>query len=640
MKSYKNIYQAVCLMGLLTFSASSCTDWLTIYPQDRVVEENFWEDKNDLDGVRYGAYRQMAQTVAKLAVWGDLRSDTYSLNTVEHSDQGDSDTYNQIIQGMPDSSMEVFDWGGVYTTINYCNKVLQHGEEVLAKDKQFTTGEWIQMHAEMVALRALNYFYLIRAFKDVPYTTKVVNKDSEVESFPLTSQLEVLDSIILDCERVKGKARNRFTNKRDSKGMITNCAIYAMLADMYLWRGSLNEGRHGKSGVDLVKGEAVSHNVNDDYIRAVECADSSLIYLAQQNKEEKSGSGLSVNEEETFSYGLNNCDMIKNDFENAGSIAPSLEAQTSIFKTGNSRESILELQYRSTDNLKNTIVNKLFGYDNGTHLMVNKSAFDAMYKDGSESGADQWDSRLWVCCQNKLVPEEERNPSVQPLSGSYCMKYHLPSSGMLSMEGATTSREIKYVRYTSTEYNNWIIYRMTDVMLIKAEALACQGGSANTKEAESICNAIHRRSYCNYQTAGSIPDEDATKAGKYGNTPIPSSNKSAKKIGSVTISFNKTIVGVMYERQLEFIGEGKRWFDLVRLAERSSYDKSNPDNPDERDCPIDEEATKNDPNNEVMLNNMQTWYADLSTNSEVLIEAANQTLNDLEDVILTYPIHI
>ena len=52
------------------------------------------------------------------------------------------------------------------------------------------------------------------------------------------------------------------------------------------------------------------------------------------------------------------------------------------------------------------------------------------------------------------------------------------------------------------------------------------------------------------------------------------------------------------------------------------------------------DTIKNDPNNEVMLNNMQTWYADLSTNSEVLIEAANQTLNDLEDVILTYPIHI
>jgi hypothetical protein len=65
--------------------------------------------------------------------------------------------------------------------------------------------------------------------------------------------------------------------------MITNCAIYAMLADMYLWRGSLHEGRHGKKGVDIVNGEEISHNVDDDYNKAVEYADLSLQYLANQN---------------------------------------------------------------------------------------------------------------------------------------------------------------------------------------------------------------------------------------------------------------------------------------------------------------------------------------------------------------------
>ena len=348
-------------MGLVTLGTSSCTDWLTIYPQDRVVEENFWEDKNDLEGVRYGAYRQMAQTVSKFVLWGDLRSDSYAVNSVDHSSQGSRDMYIEIINGMPDSSMNVFDWGGVYTTINYCNKVLQHGEEVLARDKQFTTGEWIQMQAEMTALRALNYFYLIRAFKDVPYTTKVINKDSEVELFPLTNQLVVLDSIIADCERVKGKARNRFTRKEDSKGMITNCAIYAMLADMYLWRGSLHEGRHGKKGVDIVNGEEISHNVDDDYNKAVEYADLSLQYLANQNAEERSSAGPNTTAEETFSYGLTNCEMIKNNFEGAAqATTPKLEAQRAIFNDKNSRESIFELQYSVSDGLSNTVVNSLY----------------------------------------------------------------------------------------------------------------------------------------------------------------------------------------------------------------------------------------------------------------------------------------
>ena len=580
MKSIKYIYQSVFLTGFLAFFTSSCTDWLTIHPQDRVVEENFWEDKNDLEGVRYGAYRQMAATVSNLVVWGDLRSDSYSINSVDHADQKSRNDYMEIINGMPDSSMDVFDWGGVYTTINYCNKVLQHGPEVLQKDKQFTSGEWTQMYAEMVSLRALNYFYLIRAFKDVPYTTKVINKDSEVEHFPLTPQLTVLDSIINDCELVKGKARNRFSSRRDSKGMITNSAIYAMLADMYLWRGSLHEGRHGLTGTDVVNGEQVSHNVADDYNKAVEYADLCLLSLANQNKEEIASAGISSSREETINYGLDYCDMIKNDFDGAAqSIIPNLEAQTSIFYRKNSRESIFELQYSLSDNLKNTIVNKLFGFSNGTHLMVNKDAMDALYDGGITGPGDNggmWDSRLWTGCQNKISKGDDNNASSQAQSGYYCLKYHLPGSNMLRMDGSTNSREIKSVRYSGTEYNNWIIYRMTDVMLIKAEALACLKKLTDVKP---ICNAIHRRSYCNYRTASLIPSEEAKTEKVSGK--IIGNTYAAQKKAKNNVTITDAEMYVLNERQIELLGEGKRWFDLVRLAERHSFKAGDPEDPRE-----------------------------------------------------------
>ena len=586
MKSIKNIY-TLCLTGMMALGATSCTDWLTIYPQDRVVEENFWEDKNDLEGVRYGAYRQMARTVSKFAVWGDLRSDSYSINSVDHSDQKSRDMYIEIINGMPDSSMTIFDWGDVYTTINYCNKVLQHGEEVLERDKQFTTGEWIQMRAEMIALRALNYFYLIRAFKDVPYTTKVINKDSEVEHFPLTNQLVVLDSIIADCESVKGKARNRFTSRADSKGMITNCAIYAMLADMYLWRGSLHEGRHNKMGSDIVNGEEVSHNVNDDYNKAIEYADLSLQSLANQNAEERTGAGLGSSSQETLNYGLANCDMIKNNFEGAAqATVPRLEAHTAIFTSGNSRESIFELQYSVTDDIENSIVNSLYGFSNGTHLMVNKDALDALYDGGITGTGDNggmWDSRLWICCQNKLVTGNSSSSNTQAQSGYYCMKYHTPSLNFLNMDGTSSNREIRSIQYTSRKWNNWIVYRMTDVMLIKAEALACIGGQSNVNDAKAICNAIHRRSYCNFRDASKIPNTVTDYRSGIGNAS--GSSKQVKAGTNINVTLTEGIMYVMNERQIEFLGEGKRWFDLVRLAERCSYRKGDPDDPREPGVP-------------------------------------------------------
>jgi hypothetical protein len=555
----KNIFKYACLLGLIAVSTTSCDDWLTVYPQDRVVEEQFWEDKNDLEGVRYAAYRQMASTASRLAQWGDLRADTYIINPDTHSDQGNRDLYDEIKQGMPDSSMSIFEWGALYTTINYCNKVLQHGPEVLEKDKQFTTAEWLQIHAEMVALRALNYFYLIRAFKDVPYTTKVINNDTQIETFGLTMQLDILDSIIIDCESVAGQARNRFTNVRDSKGLITNCAIYAMLADMYLWRASLRQGRFGKAATDTVAVDTgyIAHSVIGDYQMSADYADKALAALAYQNEEESSGFGYT--QQKTINFGLENCDMVKNDFDDVAStnqIHPKLEAQNSIFQSGttsgigvtngNSIESMLELQFIAGQ-ISSGFLNSLYGYSDGTHLAISQEAFLAAYNNNSNE--QQYDSRFWIACTDQIrSSDSEGRSTTGTVGGYYCVKYMRPTVTLT--EG--TNREV-YVTVNSTSDNNWIIYRMTEVMLIKAEALACIGGTDNNNKCKNLVNAIHRRSYCDFKNYREV-DTDIT-SGTYGNAPSTGSDL-------VKLAMN--------ERQIELIAEGKRWFDLVRYAERNA----------------------------------------------------------------------
>ena len=573
MKKINHIYKSACLFGLLAVGLASCNDYLTIYPTDRVVEEDFWEDKNDLDGVRYGAYKQMAATVNKLAVWGDLRSDSYTLNTEQHSEQGNRDTYNNILKGMPDSSMSVFDWGGVYRTINLCNKVLKNGPEVLEKDKQFTSTEWQYMRAEMTTLRALNYFYLIRAFKDVPYTTKVINTDAEVEHFPLVNQLVVLDSIILDCESVAGEpgvgarqglARNRFASERETKGMITNAAIYSILADMYLWRASLHEGRGIENDTVICDTGRVAHSRLGDYDLAVKWADKALEAHHKQVEDYFSNLGFSGSSLEVISFGLPNVDLIKNDFTGVSqSNVPLLEAQRAIFANGNSIESIFELQYSTSDGLKNTIVNNLYGYHNGTHLMVSEDAMKEVYG----GTVDKYDSRLWVGCQNYIE-------STQALAGYFCLKYERPT---FSFENQGEARKIRYAMLGSgSEYNNWIVYRTTDVMLMKAEALAAAKKEPAT--VRNIVNAIHRRSWCDFNK-GTMPSYD-DMSGTIGNAKEAGAF-SPKKNSKITISaLERTVLN---ERQVELLGEGKRWFDLVRCAERHSLNNS--DSPDERENP-------------------------------------------------------
>ena len=582
MKNIKNIFKATLLMGTVALSTTSCQDWLTVYPQTQIVEENFWEDKNDLEGVRYAAYKNMCSTLDKMVLWGDLRSDTYDLNSSDrHTDT--QQLYQEIREGKldRDSASTYFEWGGFYTTINFCNKVLSYGPIVLERDKQFTPSEWNQMKAEITALRALNYFYLLRSFKDVPYTTKVINNDTEVEAFGATNQLVVLDSIITDVESIQGQARNRFSKITDTKGLITNSAIYAMLSDMYLWRAALHKGRgldtdkfcvnnlanaatyqnvmntQGASGYvtfsDEEDGLNVTHTVTGDYELAIHYADKAMESLNQQN-EENQGFGMSISE--TVNYGLDNCNLIKNEYDNfINGNSPILNAFNDIYMNGNSDESIFELQFNISDSRKNTVVTDQWGYSTENHLSISDGALGAIYSNTNERNRD---SRLWFSAWNKL------GSSTNSLPGYYCFKWY--TVGIIQPE-SNICADIK-LSALSESYCNWPIYRLSDVMLQKAEALVELG---KPKEAMKYVNALHRRWYCNdSKTVTGQPSENVNNAD---GEKLVNGEPAAAVLGNAPAPTQGTTnyeIAVMNERQLEFIGEGKRWFDLVRYAERHS----------------------------------------------------------------------
>lgn len=557
MKIQNKSVKMALLMGIAAWALTSCQDWLTVYPQTQVVEENFWEDKNDLEGVRYAAYTQMCSTLDKIVNWGDLRSDSYELNTGDQ-DAGTSTLYKEIREGRieRDSANTYFDWSGFYTTINYCNKVLYHGPDVLERDKQFTTSEWLQIKAEITALRALNYFYLIRSFKDVPYTTKVINKDTEIEYFGATNQLVVLDSLIADVENVKGKARNRFSAKRDSKGLITNAAIYAMLSDMYLWRASLHEGRGITEDTVVINsipeqmGTTVNHTVEGDYRLCIKYADEAMAALAEQTANSRLGEGVGIGRSQTLNYGLENCDMYKNDFRgfSTGS-SPDLTAFRQIFVSGNSDESIFELQFNNGEDRPNKVVNGgLWAFETRTHLAVSRPAMDAIAS-GDEQNRD---SRMWFSAWSNMVGNSSGLP------GLFCFKWC--DISLATPENHQCS-DISIIAETSDQCN-WIIYRLSDVMLQKAEALAV----LKDKEALRYVNAIHRRWYCNDDRNSTAQPSESVMGAE--GIAYRDANKETT-LGNISKPKTEDLeIAVLNERQIEFLGEGKRWFDLVRYAER------------------------------------------------------------------------
>ena len=96
---------------------------------------------------------------------------------------------------------------------------------------------------------------------------------------------------------------------------------------------------------------------------------------------------------------------------------------------------------------------------------------------------------------------------------------------------------------------NFILYRVAEILLIKAEALVMKGESS-WKSAIELINTVRERAGLPLFIDLSAPDADEAIA---------------------ALDQLKLLSEVMNQRDMEFFGEAKRWYDLLRLARYDSH---------------------------------------------------------------------
>ena len=131
------------------------------------------------------------------------------------------------------------------------------------------------------------------------------------------------------------------------------------------------------------------------------------------------------------------------------------------------------------------------------------------------------------------------------MSSRYAITKYVRQSVSMNTNNVTGEADLRLsFSRRSNAYSNWIVYRMTDIMLMKAEA-EVQKGEAHFAKAFSLVNAVNKRAKNAYTSSVT----DTLVAGNY---------QSRQQMEEL----------VLDERQRELMFEGKRWFDLVRMARR------------------------------------------------------------------------
>ena len=503
---YNKVKARVSYLLLLSFSPlllSSCSDFLDILPMNSTVLENYWKEKADVTGAVNGCYEALASedVVTRMGVWGELRSDNVvaGANVPNH--------LNEMLRENLLPTNDMCKWSYLYNVINRCNIVCHYAPEVEQIDPNYTYNEMKATIAEMKAIRALCYFYLIRTFRDVPYTTEPSIDDNQNYVIPATKFDVVVDSLITDLESIKDDAQRRFEiEKVQGKSIyvpavnnsrITRWAIYALLADLYLWKGDWNNVIKYCDMVIDYKKQVYEELLQIDQINDIELYDGIPMIMEATVKGTKD---------------------VGNTY-------------TSLFGSGNSFESIFEIYYNGNTGQENNWISSYYG--NRDNSIGRLRAADFLM-DGFTSNNNQ----VWLS-QGDCRAYESMESSGNSLSITKYVRqsasFSLQRLGIVNVAGDRRTRKDA----------NWIIYRLSDVMLMKAEALI-QRSENDWPEAFQLINNVYKR-------ANNISPETTT-----GSLVYETYNTSKEKMEDLLFE----------ERHREFLFEGKRWFDLVRLARR------------------------------------------------------------------------
>jgi len=427
----------IFLITVMTLAFSSCNEWLDVQPENNQVSDEYWANKEEVEAVLGAGYVRLRESMEQMLVWGELRGNGLSLG----GGAVDANLF-RISQWDIIPGNDYVKWDKFYQVINYANMVIKYGPTVVEKDPSFSENVMESYLSEAYFLRGLAYFYLVRNFRDVPLITEPYMDDQQSFEVMKAPANEVYQQIKSDLEGAVEYAKEVAPTVWETKGRSTKWAIYAALADVYLW--------------------------TEEYDKCLDVCDEVI------------NSGR-----------LGLLEGMVNTTNN----------WYTIFSPGNSNEGIFELQFDYEKSQTNNLVS-WFGTNS-----------------------------RYVVTDYVVTLFEESDEDIRGEGASY------------------TAEDLKVWKYLGAEAGtgiprtfsdqNWIIYRMADIYLMKAEALVMKG-AGNYDEAAELINAVRERAQISEPVSAASTEIEMLQL-------------------------------LMEERAREFVGEGKRWFDLLRVGSRNGY---------------------------------------------------------------------
>lgn len=234
------------------------------------------------------------------------------------------------------------------------------------------------------------------------------------------------------------------------------------------------------------------------------------------------------------------CDMILNATD---SFRPVFMTNTAdwftMFYPGNSNESIFELNWDYATSQETNNFASLYGQSATSRLRPTQLACQKM--------------------KTETQTLKDRGYTDGARMGRMLLATYVPDNGVAT--GWTTSNQYYLWKYYGTDVQdisggarthqdaNFILYRVAEIMMIKAQALTMEG---NYMGAVTLINKIRTRA-----GLGNFNDID---------TNSDDAQQQISQLDELTI-----LEEILNQKEMEFMGEAKRWYDLLWFGKISNY---------------------------------------------------------------------
>lgn len=239
--------------------ASCGDDFLDVSSKTQSTDDNFFKTMTDAESALNGCYDGWQGTVSKGPTF------TFQLASEYMSDEcyggtGANDSRNSQVIDRFDISQDVSQtnlyndlWTYYYAAIYNCNELL-HKDGQIAWTDESTRGRIL---GEARAIRALCYFDLVRMFENVPLLTSPSN-DNLPQAAPDSVYALIVNDLQYAAENIPANAYPK-ADVANNDGRITKYAAEAMLARVYLfYDGVYNNNQRGTMPGGLTAQQALS----------------------------------------------------------------------------------------------------------------------------------------------------------------------------------------------------------------------------------------------------------------------------------------------------------------------------------------------------------------------------------------------